>query len=69
MENIYTGKKMTNKPWLKKQLYSLRMPEDGDFIAHIQRFNQVCSEVIMNLDVKMDEEDQAVLLSQVHMMV
>ena len=55
------GKNMTNKLWLKKQLYSLRMLEDGDLVAHIQRFNQVYSEV-MSLDVKIDEEDQAWLL-------
>ena len=55
------GKNMTNKLWLKKQLYSLRMPERGDLIAHIQKFNQVCSDV-MGLDVKIDEEDRALLL-------
>ena len=37
------------------------MPEGGDLVAHIQRFNQVCSEV-MSLDVKIDEEDRALLL-------
>ena len=54
-------KNMTNKLWLKKQLYSLRMPEGGDLVSHIQRFNQVCSEV-MSLDVKIEEEDRALLL-------
>ncbi|WP_374695592.1 hypothetical protein ACEW7V_00920 [Areca yellow leaf disease phytoplasma] len=61
IENTYMGKNMINKLWLKKQLYSLRMPEGGDLVAHIQRFNQVCSEV-MSLDVKIDEEDRALLL-------
>ena len=61
LENTYMGKNITNKLWLKKQLYSLRMNEGGDLIAHIQNFNQVCSEV-MNLDVKIDEEDRALLL-------
>ena len=55
------GKNMTNKLWLKKQLHSLRMPKGGDLIAHIQKFNQVCSDV-MNLDVRIDEEDRALLL-------
>ena len=55
------GKNMTNKLWLKKQLYSLQMPEGGDLIAHIQKFNQICSEDI-SLDVKIDEEDRALLL-------
>ena len=37
------------------------MPEVGDLVSHIQRFNQVCSEV-MSLDVKIKEEDRALLL-------
>ena len=37
------------------------MHKGGDLVAHIQRFNQVCSEV-MSLDVKIDEEDRALLL-------
>ena len=61
LKNTYIGKNMTNKLWLKKQLYSLRMPEGRDLVAHIQRFNQVYSEV-MSLDVKIDEEDRALLL-------
>ena len=60
LEDTYTEKNMTNKLWLKKQLYSLKMPEGGDLVAHIQRFNQVCSEVI-SLYVKIDE-DRALLL-------
>ena len=37
------------------------MLEGGDPIAYIQKFNQVCSDV-MSLDVKIDEEDRALLL-------
>lgn len=37
------------------------MPKGGDLIAHIQIFNQLCSNV-MSLDVKMDEKDGALLL-------
>ena len=61
LKNTYMEKNMTNMLWLKKQLYSLRMLEGGDLVAHIQRFNQVCSEV-MSLDVKIEEEDRALLL-------
>ena len=71
LENTYIGKNMTNKLWLKKQLYSLRMPKRGDLVAHIHKFNQVCSEV-MSLDVKIDKEDRALcyfVLSQVLMTV
>ena len=33
------------------------MHEGEDLIAHVQRFNRVCFEV-MSLDVMIDEEDQ-----------
>ena len=42
-------------------MYSLLMPKERDLIAHIQKFNQVCSEV-MSLDVKIDEEDSTLQL-------
>ena len=35
LENSYMGKNMINKLWLKKQLYSLWMPEGGDLIFYI----------------------------------
>ena len=37
------------------------MSEGEDLIAHIQKFNQVCLDV-MSFDVKIDEEDRALLL-------
>ena len=61
LENTYLGKNMTNKLWLKKKLYNLRISKRGDLIAHIQKFNQICSEV-MSLDVKIEEKDRALLL-------
>ena len=54
-------KNMTNKLWLTKQRYSLQMPKGEDLIAHIQKLDQVCLEVI-SLDVKIDEEDRSLLL-------
>ena len=54
-------KNMTNKLWLKKQLYNLWMPEEQNQVSYIQKFNQVCLDV-MSLDVKIDEEDRALLL-------
>ena len=35
LESTYMSKNMINKLWLKKQLYSLRMPEGRDLIVHI----------------------------------
>ena len=60
LEKMYMGKNMTNKLWPKKQLYNLRMSEEGDLVSHIQRFNQVYSD-LMNMDVKI-EEDRTLLL-------
>ena len=37
------------------------MPKGGDLIIHIQKFNQVYSDV-MSFDVKINEEDRALLL-------
>ena len=61
LEKIYIGKNMTNKLWLKKQLYSLQMFEGGNLVSCIQRLNQVCSD-LMNMDVKIEEKDRALLL-------
>ena len=54
-------KNMTNKLWLKKQLCSLRISEGRDLIAHIQKLNQVCPDII-SIDVKINKEDRALLL-------
>ena len=52
---------MYNKLMLKKRLYSLRMQEGGDVLDHIQKFDQVCNE-LLNIKVKVDEEDKSLLL-------
>ena len=52
---------MCNKLMLKKKLYDLRMQEGGDILGHIQKFNQVCNE-LLNIRVKMEEEDMSLLL-------
>ena len=57
----YMGKNMCNKLMLKKRLYSLWMQERGDVLGHIQRFDQMCNE-LLNIGVKMEEEDKSLLL-------
>ena len=39
LKKISMDKNMTNKLWLKKQLYNLPMSKRGDLVGHIQRFN------------------------------
>ena len=46
---------------LKKRLYSLWMQEGGDVLDHIQKFDQVCNE-LLNIGVKIEEEDKSLLL-------
>ena len=54
-------KNMCNKLTLKKRLYSLRIQEGGDVLGHIQRFDQICNE-LLNVRVKMEEKDRSLLL-------
>ena len=61
LHTIYMGKNMCNKLMLKKRLYIVRMQEGSDVIGHIQRFDQLCME-LMNIGVKLDEEDKSLLL-------
>ena len=37
------------------------MQEDGDVLGHIQKFNQMCND-LLNIRVKMEEEDKSLLL-------
>ena len=52
---------MCNKLMLKKRLYNLWMQEGYDVIGHIQRFDQLCTELV-NVGMKLDEEDKSLLL-------
>ena len=53
-------KSLSNKLFLKKQLYSLRMKE-GTHILHLNAFNRILSDLLA-LEVKLKEEDKALLL-------
>ena len=61
LHTIYMDKNMCNKLMLKKRLYNLWMQEGGDVLGHIQKFDQVCNE-LLNIGVKMEEEDKLLLL-------
>ena len=61
VRNLYTTKSFSNKLYLKKQLYGLRMKEGTVVLDHLNFFNKVISE-LQAVDVKIDEEDKALIL-------
>ena len=54
-------KNLSNKLYLKKQLYGLRMKEGTSVLEHLNFFNKVINELLA-VDVKIDEEDKALIL-------
>ena len=54
-------KSLSNKLYLKKQLYGLRMNEGTTVLEHLNFFNKVISELLV-VDIKIDEEDKALIL-------
>ena len=61
VRNDIYNKKPHNKLYLKKQLYGLRMNEGTAVLEHLIFFNKVISE-LLTFDVKIDEEDKALIL-------
>ncbi|KAK2978046.1 hypothetical protein RJ640_000707 [Escallonia rubra] len=63
LEKIYMSKSLSNRLYLKKDLYQLRMDEGSDLGDHISEFNRLVSQ-LSSIDVKLEEEDHAILLSE-----
>jgi len=61
LETLYIMKSLSNKLYVKKQLYGLRMNEGTAVLEHLIFFNKVISE-LLTFDVKIDEEDKALIL-------
>jgi len=61
LENIYTSKLLTNRLCLKMELYKLKIEMRGDLHDHINKFNQLVSQ-LLNADDKFSDEEHAVLL-------
>src|SRR4051812_33225793 len=55
------GKTLSNKLFLKDQLYNLRMEEGEDRMEHLNVFNRCISD-LLRVKVKYEEEDKALLL-------
>ena len=58
---LYMTKSLSNKLYLKKQLYELRMKEGTAVLEHLNFFKKVISEFLA-VDVKIDEEDKVLIL-------
>ena len=54
-------KSLSNKLFMKKQLYSLQMKEGTPILQHLNAFNRILSDLLA-LEVKLEEEDKALLL-------
>ena len=58
---LYMTKNLSNKLYLKNQLYRLRMNEGTAVLEHLNFFNKVINE-LLTIDVKIDKEDKALIL-------
>src|SRR3954467_15725451 len=54
-------KSLSNKLYMKKQLYCLRMAEETPILQHLNAFNKTVSDLLA-LEMKMEEEDKALIL-------
>ena len=61
LENIYASKSLTNRLCLKMKLYRLKMNMGEDLHDHINKFNQLISQ-LLNTNDKLSDEEQALLL-------
>ena len=61
LESRYMTKSLHNRLCLKKQLYTMQMHEGESVHKHIDNFNQIVLS-LKNIDVRVDDEDQAILL-------
>ena len=61
LEKIYMSNSLTNRLYLKKQLYGLKMSEGSDVRNHINQFNK-CITQLLSLEVEIEAEDQAIIL-------
>ena len=61
LEAKYMKKSMKNKLYLKKKLFRFDYKEGISMVKHFDDFNKIITD-LLNLDVKIDDEDKALLL-------
>ena len=60
LESLYKTKSLSNKLYLMKQLYGLRMKEETTMLEHLNFFNMVINELLA-VDVKIDEKNKTLI--------
>ena len=61
LEELYMTKSLANKIRLKERLYTFRMVEGTPVQKHLNEFNSILVD-LESLDVKIEDEDKAILL-------
>ena len=61
LEGLYMRKNLTNKLYVKKQLYSLHMKEGSDLLEHLNTFNMLNTQ-LSSFGVNYEDEDKVLLL-------
>ena len=61
LEDLYMRKNLTNKLYVKKQLYSLHMKEGSNLLEHFNTFNMLNTQ-LLSFGVNYEDEDKALLL-------
>ncbi|KAL8170225.1 hypothetical protein V2J09_022029 [Rumex salicifolius] len=61
LESLYMTKSLANKLRLKEKLYTLRMKKGSELQAHLNEFSSILID-LENLDIKIKDEDKAVLV-------
>src|SRR3954468_10394906 len=61
LEELYSEKSLTNRLYLKKRLYNLRMDEGTPVKEHLDVFNSIIMD-LGNIDIKVESEDQALIV-------
>ncbi|KAJ4723531.1 Retrovirus-related Pol polyprotein from transposon TNT 1-94 [Melia azedarach] len=61
LESLYMKKFLANKLYRKRRLYTLAMEEGTSLDEHLDMFNKIILD-LENIDIKVDREDQALLL-------
>jgi hypothetical protein len=61
LEELYMTKSLANKLRLKERIYTIRMVEVTSIQSHLNEFNSIIVD-LESVDVKIDDEDKAILL-------
>ncbi|KAG9446276.1 hypothetical protein H6P81_012404 [Aristolochia fimbriata] len=60
LEKMYMTKSLSNKLYLKNQLYNARMAKGANLLHYINRFNNIVTQLLSN-EVNLDEDDKVLI--------